>query len=169
MDAGEFVTNRPLSKVVFIETMYYELTSYKYQSLKLSLLFDHGKQEGQGQEVVPSSGQRDENSNHGDAYFSMTRGRKEKEKEKAIRLEHRFPECGIFWEPDPTASEVYVTGTFDNWSRSVKLERSTNGFRKDVEVPSIGGKILYKVCVCGYIYDIYSTCTLGGGGDSLKA
>ncbi|KAG5303756.1 hypothetical protein I7I50_10624 [Histoplasma capsulatum G186AR] len=54
-----------------------------------------------------------------------------------------------FQWPDPTASEVYVTGTFDNWSRSVKLERSANGFRKDVEVPSIGGKILYKFVVDG--------------------
>ncbi|KAL2364438.1 hypothetical protein RJZ56_002586 [Blastomyces dermatitidis] len=45
---------------------------------------------------------------------------------------------------DPTPNEVYVTGTFDNWARSVKLDRTEDGFRKDVAVPIVGGKLLYK-------------------------
>ncbi|KAL2377334.1 hypothetical protein RJZ90_006820 [Blastomyces dermatitidis] len=50
------------------------------------------------------------------------------------------------WErwSDPTPNEVYVTGTFDNWARSVKLDRTEDGFRKDVAVPIVGGKLLYK-------------------------
>ncbi|OJD22939.1 hypothetical protein ACJ73_05711 [Blastomyces percursus] len=50
---------------------------------------------------------------------------------------------------DPTASEVYVTGTFDNWTRSVKLDRTEDGFRKDVLVPIVAGKLLYKFVVDG--------------------
>ncbi|OAX80329.1 hypothetical protein ACJ72_05343, partial [Emergomyces africanus] len=50
---------------------------------------------------------------------------------------------------DPTANDVYVTGTFDNWARSVKLDRTADGFRKDVPVPIGGGKMLYKFIVDG--------------------
>ncbi|PGG97690.1 hypothetical protein GX51_07200 [Blastomyces parvus] len=50
---------------------------------------------------------------------------------------------------DPTAKEVYVTGTFDNWGRSVKLDRTEDGFRKDVALPIVGGKLLYKFVVDG--------------------
>ncbi|OJD18517.1 hypothetical protein AJ78_01433 [Emergomyces pasteurianus Ep9510] len=50
---------------------------------------------------------------------------------------------------DTTANEVYVTGTFDNWARSVKLDRTADGFRKDVPVPVVGGKMLYKFVVDG--------------------
>ncbi|EEP77141.1 predicted protein [Uncinocarpus reesii 1704] len=48
------------------------------------------------------------------------------------------------------AHEVYVTGTFDNWSRSVKLEKSAEGhFRKDVELPETNERVLYKFIVDG--------------------
>ncbi|ODH48536.1 hypothetical protein GX48_05298 [Paracoccidioides brasiliensis] len=50
---------------------------------------------------------------------------------------------------DTTAKEVYVTGTFDNWGRTVKLDRTEDGFRKDVEVPAISTKMLYKFVVDG--------------------
>ena len=43
------------------------------------------------------------------------------------------------------ASEVYVTGTFDDWAKSVKLERKGDGYEKLVELPQSEHKILYKV------------------------
>ena len=44
------------------------------------------------------------------------------------------------------ASEVYVTGTFDDWARSVKLEKQRDGsFQKLVDLPSADEKIAYKV------------------------
>lgn len=42
-------------------------------------------------------------------------------------------------------TEVYVTGTFDNWAQSVKLDLTDNGFSKKVELPD-NEKIHYKVC-----------------------
>ncbi|KAJ2974350.1 hypothetical protein NQ176_g6105 [Zarea fungicola] len=43
------------------------------------------------------------------------------------------------------ADEVYVTGTFDNWTKSVQLEKKGDIFEKtvDLEIPS--DKIYYKV------------------------
>lgn len=46
---------------------------------------------------------------------------------------------------DHPASEVFVTGTFDDWARSVKLEKKANSFEKRVELPSADEKIYYKV------------------------
>lgn len=46
---------------------------------------------------------------------------------------------------DHPASEVYVTGTFDDWARSVKLEKKSNRFEKVVKLPSANEKIFYKV------------------------
>lgn len=44
------------------------------------------------------------------------------------------------------ASEVYVTGTFDDWSRSVKLDKKDGSrFEKLVELPQAEEKIYYKV------------------------
>lgn len=49
---------------------------------------------------------------------------------------------------DHPADEVYVTGTFDDWAKSIKLEKVDSGFAKKVELP-LGQKILYKFVVDG--------------------
>jgi hypothetical protein len=43
------------------------------------------------------------------------------------------------------ASEVYVTGTFDDWSKSEKLTKTGDYFAKDVTLPRADEKIYYKV------------------------
>jgi hypothetical protein len=43
------------------------------------------------------------------------------------------------------ASEVYVTGTFDNWSKSEQLVKTGDVFEKNVTLPSASEKIYYKV------------------------
>jgi len=43
------------------------------------------------------------------------------------------------------ATEVYVTGTFDDWARSVKLDKKGKHFEKVVELPLANEKISYKV------------------------
>jgi hypothetical protein len=43
------------------------------------------------------------------------------------------------------ASEVYVTGTFDDWSKSEKLVKTGDHFAKEVTLPSADEKIYYKV------------------------
>lgn len=44
------------------------------------------------------------------------------------------------------AKEVYVTGTFDNWAKTEKLEKVDAGhFEKTVELKKADEKILYKV------------------------
>ena len=40
---------------------------------------------------------------------------------------------------------MYVTGTFDDWSKSEKLEKVGDIFVKDVTLPSAAEKIYYKV------------------------
>ncbi|EHL00084.1 hypothetical protein GLAREA_10168 [Glarea lozoyensis ATCC 20868] len=50
---------------------------------------------------------------------------------------------------DHPASEVYVTGTFDNWSKSEKLVKTGDVFEKDVTLSSAGEKIYYKFVVDG--------------------
>jgi len=45
----------------------------------------------------------------------------------------------------PYATDVYVTGTFDNWSKSEKLDRKGEGFEKTVTLPDASEKIYYKV------------------------
>lgn len=48
------------------------------------------------------------------------------------------------------ASEVYVTGTFDDWSKSQKLENTGSGFEKKVDLHNANEKIYYKVIApCG--------------------
>ena len=48
-----------------------------------------------------------------------------------------------FWNREHQANEVFVTGTFDDWSRSVKLEKEDGVFMKTVELPKT--KVQYKV------------------------
>ncbi len=43
------------------------------------------------------------------------------------------------------ASEVYVTGTFDDWGKTVKLDKKGNVHEKLVELTSANEKIYYKV------------------------
>ncbi len=51
------------------------------------------------------------------------------------------------WEH--AASEVFVTGTFDDWSKSEKLIQTGNVFEKKVILPPMTGKIHYKFVVDG--------------------
>ncbi|KAK1839644.1 hypothetical protein CCHR01_17734 [Colletotrichum chrysophilum] len=43
------------------------------------------------------------------------------------------------------AEEVYVTGTFDNWTKSEKLDKVGDAFEKTVTLPEASEKIYYKV------------------------
>lgn len=43
------------------------------------------------------------------------------------------------------AEDVYVTGTFDNWSKSEKLVKDGDIFQKTVELEDASSKIYYKV------------------------
>ncbi|KAJ5132701.1 hypothetical protein N7448_006859 [Penicillium atrosanguineum] len=55
---------------------------------------------------------------------------------------------GIFtfqWPYD--ANDVYVTGTFDDWGKTVKLDRVSDGFAKEVSLPI--EKVHYKFVVDG--------------------
>jgi hypothetical protein len=49
------------------------------------------------------------------------------------------------WEHD--ANDVYVTGTFDNWKKTVQLEKEGSVFKKTVELPKF--KTQYKFVVNG--------------------
>jgi len=51
---------------------------------------------------------------------------------------------------DHPASEVYVTGTFDDWAKSVKLVKKGDIFEKLVELPQVEEKIYYKVCTSSF-------------------
>ncbi|KAM3072961.1 Cruciform DNA binding protein [Clarireedia jacksonii] len=44
------------------------------------------------------------------------------------------------------AEEVFVTGTFDDWSKSEKLIKKGDLFEKDVQLANANEKIYYKVC-----------------------
>ncbi|EME45973.1 carbohydrate-binding module family 48 protein [Dothistroma septosporum NZE10] len=50
---------------------------------------------------------------------------------------------------DHSAEEVYVTGTFDNWQKSVRLDKTFYGFERDVHLPDASQKILYKFVADG--------------------
>src|SRR5262249_21248108 len=43
------------------------------------------------------------------------------------------------------AEEVFVTGTFDNWAKSTKLDKVGSAYEKTVDLPKSDDKILYKV------------------------
>ncbi|KAF5023849.1 hypothetical protein F66182_4107 [Fusarium sp. NRRL 66182] len=47
------------------------------------------------------------------------------------------------------ADEVYVTGTFDNWTKSVRLDKTGDVFSKTVDLKEPSGKIYYKFIVDG--------------------
>ncbi|OTB16683.1 carbohydrate-binding module family 48 protein [Daldinia sp. EC12] len=47
------------------------------------------------------------------------------------------------------ASEVYVTGTFDDWNKTEKLEKVGDHFEKAVTLPDASSKIYYKFVVDG--------------------
>ncbi|OJJ99220.1 hypothetical protein ASPACDRAFT_43884 [Aspergillus aculeatus ATCC 16872] len=47
------------------------------------------------------------------------------------------------------ANEVYVTGTFDDWGKTVRLDRNGEVFEKEVELPATEEKIQYKFVVDG--------------------
>ncbi|KAH6617272.1 hypothetical protein F5144DRAFT_499090 [Chaetomium tenue] len=47
------------------------------------------------------------------------------------------------------AEEVYVTGTFDNWTKSERLDRVGQSFQKTVTLPESDAKIFYKFVVDG--------------------
>ncbi|KAK4154163.1 hypothetical protein C8A00DRAFT_14692 [Chaetomidium leptoderma] len=51
------------------------------------------------------------------------------------------------WPHD--AQEVYVTGTFDNWTKSERLDRVGQVFEKTVTLPESSDKIYYKFVVDG--------------------
>jgi len=46
---------------------------------------------------------------------------------------------------DHPAEEVYVTGTFDDWQKSEKLEKNGDVFSKNVTLKNADEKIYYKV------------------------
>ncbi|PHH84484.1 hypothetical protein CDD83_1865 [Cordyceps sp. RAO-2017] len=46
------------------------------------------------------------------------------------------------WEHD--AEEAFVTGTFDHWRKSVRLERKNGVFQKTVQLDEAADKIYYK-------------------------
>ncbi|KAI0473013.1 hypothetical protein GGR56DRAFT_652780 [Xylariaceae sp. FL0804] len=50
---------------------------------------------------------------------------------------------------DHPASEVYVTGTFDGWKKTEKLEKVGEHFEKKVTLPDSSAKIFYKFVVDG--------------------
>ena len=50
--------------------------------------------------------------------------------------------------PHP-ANEVYVTGTFDDWGKTEKLEKVGDAFEKEVTLKDANTKILYKFVVDG--------------------
>lgn len=52
--------------------------------------------------------------------------------------------CYLF-RPHPEANEVYVTGTFDDWGQTEKLNKVGATFEKEVQLPDASVKILYKV------------------------
>ncbi|KAI1490101.1 hypothetical protein F5X96DRAFT_637971 [Biscogniauxia mediterranea] len=43
------------------------------------------------------------------------------------------------------ATDVFVTGTFDDWSKSEKLKKVGDHFEKKVQLPTASEKIYYKV------------------------
>lgn len=47
------------------------------------------------------------------------------------------------------ASEVYVTGTFDDWKKTIKLDKENGVFSRQVDLPLTDKNILYKFVVDG--------------------
>lgn len=51
----------------------------------------------------------------------------------------------VFRDRPHAGEDVYVTGTFDNWSKSEKMEKVGDAFEKSVDLPDTSDKIYYKV------------------------
>ncbi|CBF76334.1 hypothetical protein AN4988.2 [Aspergillus nidulans FGSC A4] len=47
------------------------------------------------------------------------------------------------------ANEVFVTGTFDDWGKTIRLERKGDIFEKEVHLPVTGDKVHFKFVVDG--------------------
>lgn len=55
------------------------------------------------------------------------------------------------------AQEVYVTGDFDNWSKSVKLDKNGDSFRKTITLPGEESRIHYKVRATDLEHRVHAT------------
>ncbi|KAH0845728.1 hypothetical protein AYO21_05937 [Fonsecaea monophora] len=53
----------------------------------------------------------------------------------------------VFRWPHPEANDVHVTGTFDDWGKSVKLDKVGEIWEKEVDLPVADKKIFYKFVV----------------------
>ncbi|OQV08631.1 hypothetical protein CLAIMM_12872 [Cladophialophora immunda] len=53
----------------------------------------------------------------------------------------------VFKWPHPEANDVHVTGTFDDWGKSVKLDKVGAIWEKEVDLPKADEKIFYKFVV----------------------
>jgi len=53
----------------------------------------------------------------------------------------------VFRWPYDATEEVFVTGTFDDWGKTVRLEQTDHGFEKEVSLPFSKEKIYYKFVV----------------------
>lgn len=66
-----------------------------------------------------------------------------------LHLEFKGPsaDASAFYSnrPHAAADEVIVTGTFDNWAKSIKLDKKAWAHEKTVEIPDTKDEILYKV------------------------
>lgn len=56
----------------------------------------------------------------------------------------KLTSCVSIFREHP-AEEVFVTGTFDSWTKSQKLDRDGDVFSKTVQLEHISDKIYYKV------------------------
>ncbi|KAF8592452.1 carbohydrate-binding module family 48 protein [Ramaria rubella] len=57
-------------------------------------------------------------------------------------------EATFIW-PEVDAQEVVITGTFDQWSSSMHLTKSSRGFEGKIKLPW-GSRVLYKFVVDGH-------------------
>lgn len=53
----------------------------------------------------------------------------------------------FFRRPHPDADDVHVTGTFDDWGKTEKLNKVGEVWEKEVQLPKADEKILYKFVV----------------------
>lgn len=58
-----------------------------------------------------------------------------------------WPPLTLAYRPHPEANDVHVTGTFDDWGKSVSLNKIGDIWEKEVELPQSDKKILYKFVV----------------------
>lgn len=58
----------------------------------------------------------------------------------------RATDCFCVRRREHPAEEVFVTGSFDDWGKTVKLEKNSSGvFEKTVELPKSDENVYYKV------------------------